>query len=84
MSERKLIEAGAECVCGDLILDRQTVGRYRNGQFILTDEGALKLLTMAEPAAAPEAAAAPARGRKKKADEPVENPLADLEASLDE
>lgn len=40
MSEKTLIERGAECVAGDLILNRVIVGRYRMGQFILTPEGA--------------------------------------------
>lgn len=40
MSSDKLISMGAECVGGDLILNRQVVGIYRNGQFIITPEGA--------------------------------------------
>lgn len=40
MSDKHLIELGAECVAGDLILGRTVVGQYRNGQFILTPEGA--------------------------------------------
>lgn len=39
MSEKKLIEMGAECVCGDLILQRKTVGLYRDGAFLMTDDG---------------------------------------------
>ena len=40
MSDKELLARGAECVCGDLILNRKTVGHYRNGQFIITPEGA--------------------------------------------
>lgn len=40
MQDKELIARGAECVCGDLILNRKTVGHYRNGQFIITPEGA--------------------------------------------
>ena len=63
MSEKMFVGAGAECVCGDLILDGQTVGRYRNGQFIMTEEGVAKLDTLAEtvevkPAKSKKAAAA--------------------------
>ena len=39
MSEKILTELGAECVGGDLILNRVVVGMYRHGQFILTPEG---------------------------------------------
>lgn len=39
MSEQKLVDMGAECVCGDLLLDRETVGKYRNGSFMLTEAG---------------------------------------------
>lgn len=37
--EQKLIDLGAETVCGDLILNRVTVGMYRSGVFIPTPEG---------------------------------------------
>ena len=36
--EQKLYDLGAECVCGDLILNRTTVGRYRDGAFIPTPD----------------------------------------------
>jgi hypothetical protein len=39
MSEQKLLDLGAETVCGDLILDRKTVGNYRNGAFLITQCG---------------------------------------------
>lgn len=39
MSDKKFIAMGAECVAGDLTLNRVVVGQYRNGQFILTEEG---------------------------------------------
>jgi hypothetical protein len=37
--EKELTALGAETVCGDLILNRITVGRYREGVFIPTPEG---------------------------------------------
>lgn len=48
MSEKTLYERGAECVAGDLILNRKVVGRYRNGQFILTAEGVDELENVVE------------------------------------
>lgn len=62
-TEQDFTAAGAECVAGDLILNRVVVGRYRNGQFILTDEGAMMELPTAEDEAGP-AAAAPAAALK--------------------
>ena len=62
MSEKTLIERGAECVAGDLILNRKVVGRYRNGQFILTPEGVEEIENVVV-AGAPAAAAAPAQTR---------------------
>ena len=40
MNDKELIARGAECVAGDLILHRQVVGHYRNGQFVITPAGA--------------------------------------------
>lgn len=40
MNDKELIARGAECVAGDLVLHRQVVGHYRNGQFVITPEGA--------------------------------------------
>jgi hypothetical protein len=48
MSDKELIKRGAEVVTGDLILRRTVVGHYRNGQFILTPEGANELDTVIE------------------------------------
>ena len=58
--EKELVARGADCVLGDLILNRVTVGRYRNGQFLLTPEGRNELDTVvqARPTAAPKAAKA--------------------------
>lgn len=52
MSDKELIARGAEPVTGDLILNREVVGQYRNGQFILTPAGVAEL---ARDAAAPTA-----------------------------
>jgi len=43
MSDKELIARGAEVVTGDLIMNRKVMGHYRNGQFILTPEGADEL-----------------------------------------
>lgn len=48
MSDKELIARGAEVVTGDLILGRTVVGHYRNGQFILTPEGANELDNVVE------------------------------------
>lgn len=85
MADKHLIELGAECVAGDLILGRVVVGHYRNGQFILTPEGAeidknvldVEVKEVKEP-----------KARKKKVEEPVvepsgdEDPLAALDKEL--
>lgn len=48
MQDKELIARGAECVCGDLILNRKVVGHYRNGQFVITPEGADELNNVVE------------------------------------
>lgn len=48
MQDKELIARGAECVCGDLILNRKVVGHYRNGQFVITPEGADELKNVVE------------------------------------
>ena len=48
MQDTELIARGAECICGDLILNRTVVGHYRNGQFIITPEGADELANVVE------------------------------------
>ena len=82
MSDKELIARGAEPVTGDLILNREVVGQYRNGQFILTPEGvaelardaatpATKTAKAAKPTAAPATKTAKAA---KPAAEPAEAP----------
>ena len=48
MQDKELIARGAECICGDLILNRKVVGHYRNGQFIITPEGTDELNNVVE------------------------------------
>lgn len=48
MSDKELIARGAEVVTGDLILNRKVVGHYRNGQFVITPEGAYELENVVE------------------------------------
>ena len=48
MSDKELISRGAECVFGNLYLKRVLVGVYRNGQFVLTPEGAEELANVIE------------------------------------
>lgn len=74
-NESKLIKMGAECVCGDLILNSKTVAHYRNGSCIVTEDGLLVLQEAAEAAAGaveevPERTATPAKSAKKKKDLP--------------
>ncbi len=94
MSEKMLIERGAECVSGDLILGRQVVGKYRDGQFIMTPEG-MELVTLGaaeKPQAVPaEPAAKPGRSPKARAAKPAEpapepavDPVDNLLSGLDE
>lgn len=73
MDDKQFYERGAECVAGDLILDRVVVGRYRNGQFVLTAEGAELAESAApeEPKAKAKAKAKPAKAPKT-ADLPLE------------
>lgn len=94
MSDKELIARGAEVVTGDLILGRTVVGHYRNGQFILTPEGAHELDNVVEveakevvtPARAPRApkkqAAAPASAEAPTA--PGADSVDTLTGSLDD
>lgn len=90
-NEQKLLALGAESVGGDLILRHKVAGRYRNGDFFVTEDG-LKMLQAESvedatvvPAVEP---AAPKQAKKaKKAEKPAEAPVeADesLLAGLDE
>lgn len=79
MTEQDFLAAGAECVGGDLILNRVVVGKYRHGQFLPSDEGLMMeavppapTIDPAVPAPAP-APAAKALARKTKA-APAESP----------
>ena len=67
MSEKVLIERGAECVAGDLILNRRVVGQYRHGQFILTPDGADEVNNVVEVRATSAAADAPKAPKSSKA-----------------
>lgn len=75
--EKELVARGAECVAGDLILNRVLVGQYRNGQFILTPEGRHELDTVVVAAEAAPAKAAPrastSRGKKAAQAEPADD-----------
>ena len=85
MQEKELIARGAECVCGDLILGRKVVGHYRNGQFIITPEGADELANVVEVQATEvKPAKAPKASKASKATEPVEvvaDPLPEVPAA---
>lgn len=80
MQDKELIARGAECVCGDLILGHKVVGHYRNGQFVITPEGADELTNVVEVKAtevkpAKTAATKPAKSAKAPAVEaPAEVP----------
>jgi hypothetical protein len=61
VSELQRLKAmGAQCIGGDLILNRQTVGMLRHGQCIVTPEGAELLARPVAAPAAPVAAQPPA------------------------
>ena len=84
--EKSLVDAGAECVAGDLILNRVVMGRYRGGQFYPTDEGLMhtELPAQASPVAKEKVAGLPhapkGKGKGKgKADKPADIP-ADIPA----
>lgn len=64
MSDKELIARGAEPVTGDLILNREVVGQYRNGQFILTPAGVAELARDAATPAAKTAKTAAASAAK--------------------
>ena len=81
MSDKELISRGAECVTGDLYLKHTRVGMYRNGQFILTPEGAEELANVVE-AEAVEVSAKP-KGKAKPALAAPTTTLADDLAGLD-
>lgn len=70
MSDKELIARGAEVVTGDLILGRTVVGHYRNGQFILTPEGAHELDNVVEVQAKEVVPAARPKRADKKAAQP--------------
>jgi len=76
MQDKELIARGAECVCGDLILGRKVVGHYRNGQFVITPEGADELENVVEVQATEvkPVKAAPAKTAKTAKTTAVETP----------
>lgn len=80
MSDKELISRGAECVFGDLLLNRKLVGMYRNGQFILTPEGADEIANVIEVEATVISAAKP-KGKPKAA---IATSLADDLSGLDD
>lgn len=69
--EQTLIDRGAEICCGDLIFKGKTLGRYRNGQFQITEDG-LAELEVVDVAVVE----VPAPKRKAKAD-PAPEPAAE-------
>lgn len=80
MSDKELISRGAECVMGDLYLKHTRVGMYRNGQFILTPEGAEELANVVEV----EAVVVPVKpkGKSKAIATSLDDDLAGLDAVL--
>ncbi len=71
--EQKLYDLGAECVCGDLLLNRVLVGRYRDGVFVHTPE-ATEIVAAADAAASGkvEEVVATAPARKPRESKPRE------------
>lgn len=64
MSDKELIARGAEVVTGDLILNRKVVGHYRNGQFLITPEGAHELENVVDVVAKEVPPVKPPKGAK--------------------
>lgn len=73
-TEKDFLAAGADYVCGDLILNGVVVGRHRDGKLIVTEEG----MTMELPAAPAPAVepAAPATTKKPHKAKPAAQPAA--------
>ena len=87
MSDKELISRGAEVVTGDLILNRKVVGKYRNGQFILTPEGADELENTIEVTATEVGVKPKTKRAKAEVTEPLPQPAEshdDLTGSLDD
>ena len=81
MSDKELIARGAEVVTGDLILGRKVVGHYRNGQFIITPEGADELENIVDVVAKD---IAPTRKPKAKAIVADAEPASPIMGSIDD
>lgn len=82
MSDKELIARGAEPVTGDLILNREVVGQYRNGQFILTPAGVAELARdAATPAAKTAKTTAASAAKTAKAAKAAKSAAAPAEAS---
>jgi hypothetical protein len=70
---------GAECVGGDLILKNKTLGRFRDGEFQITDEGRAELdVEEVEFKEVVEPAPKPKRLKKADVEPPVEQTLDEL------
>jgi len=67
---------GAECVGGSLILKNKTLGNFRNGEILITDEGRAELEI--EEIEFKEVVEAPKPKKPKKIEPPVEQTLDDL------
>lgn len=78
--EQKLIDQGASCVAGQLLMKHTVLGNFRNGVFIPTDDG----LRMAEIDDAVIKSETPKKTKAKKAevvDAPTADPVADQDFS---
>lgn len=73
-TEKELIAAGADCVCGDLVLNHVVVGRYRDGSFYPTDEGMSMQVAAPMPEQAPEQAPPPAALKTPRRPKPAPAP----------
>ena len=78
----KLTALGADVVGGDLIFKHKVLGRFRNGDLILTEEG-VKMLDVEDVAVKEDAPARPARVARKKPEAPVVEVPAEPEIELD-
>lgn len=76
------VDAGAQVVAGQVVLDGESMGKLRDGDLHLSDAGRAKLNEL-QGEDKPAKPAAKKTAKKAKADEPVEPPVEDVDDLLD-
>lgn len=90
MQDKELIKRGAECVAGNLIMNRKLMGEYKNGVFVITDAGIAELevvevqVKVEKPKAEPKVETKQKAKPKEKEPEPapLPDPVVDDELSF--